>query len=156
MIGIYDQARTDLEIARKRIKDWADKRRKNPPAFAVGQLVMLNARNIKTKRPAKKLGKKMLGPFRISKVISPNAMRLTLPTKWRIYNSFHISLLELYYTSRSRTAPNLNQVLYKAQEIENDEYEVQDIMDAADFGDVVKYLVKWQGFPRKKDWTWEP
>ena len=81
MIGIYDQARKDLEVARKRIKDWADKKRKNPPAFAIGQLVMLNMRNIKTKRLAKKLDKKMLGPFWISKVISPNAMRLTLPTK---------------------------------------------------------------------------
>ena len=85
---------------------------------------MLNARNIKTKRPAKKLDKKMLGPFRISKVISPNAMRLTLPTKWRIYNSFYVSLLELYCTGRSRTAPDPDQVLYKAAEIENNEYEV--------------------------------
>ena len=35
IIGIYDQARKDLEVARKRIKDQADKRRKNPPAFVV-------------------------------------------------------------------------------------------------------------------------
>ena len=85
---------------------------------------MLNACNIKTKRLSKKLDKKMFGPFRISKVISLNAMRLTLPTKWRIYNSFYISLLEPYRTSRSRTTPNPNQVLYKAVEIENNEYEV--------------------------------
>ena len=85
---------------------------------------MLNMCNIKTKRPAKKLDKKMLGPFRISKVISLNAIRLTLPTKWRIYNSFYISLLELYRTSRSRITPDPNQVLYKAQEIENNEYKV--------------------------------
>ena len=85
---------------------------------------MFNTRNIKTKRPAKKLDKKMLGPFRISKVISPNAIRLTLPTKWRIYNSFYILLLELYRTSGSRTAPDPDQVLYKAQEIENNEYKV--------------------------------
>ena len=85
---------------------------------------MLNARNIKTKRLAKKLDKKMLGPFRISKVISLNAMRLTLPTKWRIYNSFYISLLELYRTGGSRTAPDPDQVLYDAAEIENNKYEV--------------------------------
>ncbi|KAI1475531.1 hypothetical protein F4774DRAFT_396846 [Daldinia eschscholtzii] len=30
---------------------------------------MLNARNIKTKRPAKKPDKKMLGPFKILKVL---------------------------------------------------------------------------------------
>ena len=74
---------------------------------------MLNARNIKTKRLAKKLDKKMLGPFRISKVIFPNAMRLTLPTKWRIYNSFYISLLELYRTGGSRIALDPDQVLRK-------------------------------------------
>ena len=103
---------------------------------------MLNARNIKTKRLAKKLDKKMFGPFRISKVISPNAMRLTLPTKWRIYNSFYISLLEPYRTSRSRTAPDPDQVLRNTDKIENNKYEVQDIIDTAHFGDTIKYLVK--------------
>jgi len=46
MIGIYNQVRKDLEVVRKQIKDWANKKRKNPPAFIVGQLVMLNACNI--------------------------------------------------------------------------------------------------------------
>ena len=33
---------------------------------------MLNGRNIKTKRPAKKLDAKMFGPFKIQKVIVTN------------------------------------------------------------------------------------
>ena len=40
----------------------------------------------------------MVGPFCVFSVISPMAVRLDLPKKWRIHNSFYISLLEPYYT----------------------------------------------------------
>ena len=40
----------------------------------------------------------MVSPFRVLNVISPTVIWLDLPKKWRIYNSFYISLLELYYT----------------------------------------------------------
>ncbi|KAI0546370.1 hypothetical protein F4679DRAFT_587551 [Xylaria curta] len=37
-----------------------------------------------------------------------------------------------------------------------DEYQVDVIKDSAETQGQVKYLVKWQGWPKKKDWTWEP
>ncbi|RAL58098.1 hypothetical protein DID88_006670 [Monilinia fructigena] len=96
----------------------------------------------------------MLGPFKIQKVISPTAVRLTLPKGWRIHNSFHISFIEPYRAG-NQVSPDPDQVLRKADPIKL-EYYVQEIMDSIDTEGDVKYLIKWQGWPAKKHWTWEP
>jgi len=59
-------------------------------------LVMLSGRNIKTRRPSKKLDHKNHGPFQIEKVVSPLTVHITLPRKWKIHNVFQVSLLEPY------------------------------------------------------------
>jgi len=45
-----------------RYQDW---KAKQQPEFKVGELVMLNAKNIHAKRPSKKLAPKLYGPFKI-------------------------------------------------------------------------------------------
>jgi len=42
-----------------------DRKAKQQPDFKVGDLVMLNAKNIRTKRPSKKLAPKLYRPFKI-------------------------------------------------------------------------------------------
>lgn len=155
MKNVHDEAKQNLEQARTRMKHWADKRRKEAPAFEKDQLVWLNAKHIRTKRPAKKLDKKMLGPFKIQKVISPTAVRLTLPSSWRIHNSFHVSLLEPYRAG-IQEQPDPDQVLRESGPVEAEDYEIEKIVDSALVGEGVKYLVKWEGWPKRKDWTWEP
>ena len=59
---------------------------------------MLNTCHFKTYYPTCKFDYKMVGPFCVLNIISPMAVRLNLPKKWRIYNSFYISLLEPYRT----------------------------------------------------------
>ena len=58
----------------------------------------LNAQNIKTARPQKKLDWKFLGPYRVTKVVSPYAYRLELPALMKIHPVFHVSLLCLAAT----------------------------------------------------------
>jgi len=47
--------------------------------YQIGDLVMLNWRKIKTRRPSRKLDHKNHGPFLVEKLVSPLAVRLTLP-----------------------------------------------------------------------------
>ncbi len=156
MTQVHDECRKQLERARSRAKQYADRRRIDAPAYSEGDLVMLNAKNIKTKRPAKKLDKRMLGPFKVIQVISPSAMRLELPSRWRIHNSFHVSLLEPYRSGIQGT-PDAAQILREAAPVEEEEFEVEKVKDSSTLENgTVMYLVKWEGWPAKKHWTWEP
>jgi len=81
MKAVHDKARKGLEEARERMQRYADPGRREPPVYQVGDLVMLSGRNIKTRRPTKRLDHKNHGPFQIEKIVSPLAVRLTLPRK---------------------------------------------------------------------------
>jgi len=122
---------------------------------------MLSGRNIKTRRPSKKLDHKNHGLFEIEEIISPLAVRLTLPRKWKIHNVFHMSLLEPYRTSEHRAPLDPSKVLREADDIEqSEEYDVDEVMTSVECGrgnnKRILYLVKWLDYPERKDWTEEP
>jgi len=157
---VHDESRKGLEAAQERIHRYTDPARKEPLAYQVGDLVMLNGRNIKTRRPSKKLDHKNHGPFQIEKIVSPLAVRLTLPRKWKIHNVFHVSLLEPYRTSEHRAPADPSKVLREADNIEqSEEYDVEEVMSSVERGrgnnKRILYLVKWLDYPEQKDWTEE-
>jgi hypothetical protein len=53
---------------------------------------MLNSKNFKMHRPAKKADYKIPCLFRIDEVISPMAVRLQLPDPWIVYRGLYIKL----------------------------------------------------------------
>ena len=71
MHAVHDESRKGLEDAQEQMRQYTDPARKEPPAYQVGDLVMLNGRNIKTRHPLKKLDHKNHGPFQIEKIVSP-------------------------------------------------------------------------------------
>jgi hypothetical protein len=122
----------------------------------VGDLVMLDGRNIQTRRPKDKLDQKKHGPFAIEKVVTPTAMRLSLPRKWKIHNTFHISLLELY-NNGTRPPPDLLRIINESNDIEgNQEWEIEEILSSRKVKGKVLYQVRWRGYPLKKDHMEEP
>jgi len=157
MSTVHEETRKALSIAQERMRKYADRKRQDAPPYKVGDLVMLSGRNIKTRRPSRKFDHKNHGPFQVEKVISPLAVRLTLPRKWKIHDVFHVSLLEPYRASDQREPPNPAKTLRDAEDVENsEEYEVDEVMAATKKGRRVLYLVKWLGYPDRKDWTNEP
>ena len=163
MTSVHAFCKKTLEHTRERMGRYYDKKSKEAPKLKVGDLVMLNSKNLRTRRPSKKLDHKMQGPFEIEKVISPTAMRLKLPPRWRIHNAFHVSLLEPYRTSSksSRAPPDPQRVLEEADEmdidVEEGQWEIEEIMGSSyDKDGNVKYLTKWVGFPEEENWTEEP
>jgi len=132
---VHKEAQSGLEVVQERIRRYTNPARKEPPAYQVGDLVMLNGRNIKTRRPTKKLDHKSHGPFQIEKIASLLAVRLTLPRKWKIHNVFHVSLLEPYRTSEHRVPPDPSKVPRKADDIEqSEEYDVEEVMSSVEHG----------------------
>ncbi|KAI0992102.1 hypothetical protein K3495_g16084, partial [Podosphaera aphanis] len=94
MKDLNDFLRENMKTSQAYYEDYANRHRAIPPSYQVGDKVFLNAKNIKTGRPSKKLDWKNLGPFRIAEVISSHSYRLHLPEDLRsVHPVFHTSLL---------------------------------------------------------------
>lgn len=149
MKKIYEQLRSNLLEAQNSMIKFHNIKRKLTPPFSVDDLVWLSSKHIKLKIPSRKLGPKKCGPFRISQVINNVAYRLDLPPEWRIYNVFHISLLEKYFPSRRKPED-----YPKAFPPADSEYEVSAIIDSRLRNGKVEYLLDWHNYgPEDRSWT---
>jgi hypothetical protein len=83
------------------MKDAYNRRAQKPVKWPVGQKVYLEATNIKTDCPSKKLDDKRYGPFEILGKVSESSFKLKLLETWKaIHPVFHSSLLTEYREPR--------------------------------------------------------
>ena len=75
---IREELRTTLLDAQECMRRQYDGKREPQPNFQVGDKVMLNAKNIQTLQPSKKLDHRMRGPWTIIKRVGPRAFQLDL------------------------------------------------------------------------------
>jgi len=74
MNAVHKASAERLVAAHERMHCYTDPQRTKPPKYQIGDLVMLNGRNIKTRRPSWKLDHKNHGPFQVEKIVSPLAV----------------------------------------------------------------------------------
>ena len=132
-----------------------------PRSYAPSDKVWLNSKYIKTKRN-RKLESKFFGPFQVLHLVGKQVYKLELPKKWRIYDIFHVSLLELDTTKKERVDENAaTQLEFEAGN--NKKYEVEGIRDSVVYAKELEaehlpelyYLVSWKGYPKEEN-IWEP
>ena len=82
-----------MKLAQNVIKKQFDKKRQNLQGLKKGENMWLEAKNIHSNKPSKKLDQKKYRPFRIAKNISQGAFQLELPEEWIIHNVFNKDLL---------------------------------------------------------------
>src|SRR6266403_142499 len=126
----------------------------SPLQYTSGQQVWLDMSHLKLLHQKAKLTPKRLGPFRITREVSPVAYQLALPINWRIHDVFHTSLLNPYHET---TAHGPNFTCPPPDLIEGEEeFEVERIVTHRTFGQskCLQYLIKWKGYP-ESDNSWE-
>jgi hypothetical protein len=91
---IHEACRNQIKNAQKKTAVYLQDKRKTAPQLKRGDKVYLLTKNLKTRRPTKKLDQVKVGPFLIEEQRGPQNYRLQLPKDARIHPMFHISLLE--------------------------------------------------------------
>lgn len=102
--------------------------RAEQPLLKVGDMVLLQTRNIRSKRPSEKLSTKKIGPFKVGELVGDRAVRLELPRDLKLHPVFNVELLEPY-VQRKWEVLKLGPV---EEEVEGEpEWEVERIVTSA-------------------------
>jgi hypothetical protein len=85
---IHSLIQAEMSFAQAKQQENTNQHCNPAPAYQVGDLVLLNVRNIVTCRPSVKLDHKQLSPFPILALIGKYAYHLQLPQTMLIHNVF--------------------------------------------------------------------
>jgi len=99
MKEIQEEAKAALGKAQEEMKKYADKRREEVNDYKVEDLVILSTKNLKYQmvgRRTEKLTERFVGPYRIKKIVSSNAVELELPSIVKIHLVVNISRIQRY------------------------------------------------------------
>ena len=141
MKEIQEEAKAALGKVQEEMKKYADRKRGEVDKYKVGDLVMLSTKDLKYQMVGRRTGKlteRFIGPYRIKKIISSNAVELELPSTIRIHSVVNVSRIQKYVgqvegQEKERPAP----VIIKGEE----EWEVERILNKQQIRGKDKYLV---------------
>ncbi|KAL0154021.1 hypothetical protein M9458_050680 [Cirrhinus mrigala] len=152
----WNLAHVHLQRAIRRTKTQADRRRQAGPPYEPGQWVWLSTRDLRLRLPCKKLSPRYVGPFKISRQITPVSFRLELPPEYRISPTFHVSLLKP--AGRPGGVEDLEGTVPQGPTpliIDGEEvYRVNMILDSRRRRGRLQYLVDWEDYgPEERSWV---
>jgi len=136
------------------MKRYYDRRRTPAPVLAPGDRVFLDASDITTSRPSKKLSHRRLGPFQVERRVGSSAYKLRLPRSMsRLHPVFNVVKLlpapEDPIIGRKVTPPP-DPIIEEGHE----EWEVEQVLNSRTHRNRLQYLIKWKGFGLEHN-SWE-
>jgi hypothetical protein len=149
-----EEAKAALNKAKDDMARYYNQRRLPAPVYKPDDLVYLDASDIKTTRPSRKLSHRRLGPFPVERQVSRHAYRLCLPFPMRrLHPVFNVVKLTSApadpIAGRRTTLPPPPEVVEGEEE-----YLVAEILDSKMFRGRLKFKIKWEGYGPEHD-SWE-
>jgi len=99
MKEIQEEAKAALGKAQEDMRRYADRKRSDVDEYKVGNLVMLSTKDLKyqiVRRRTEKLTERFVGPYKIKKIVSLNAVELELPSTVKIHPVVNVSRIHRY------------------------------------------------------------
>jgi len=99
MKKIQEEAKAVLKKAQEDMRKYTDRKRSDIDEYKVEDLVMLSTKDLKyqiVKRKTEKLTERFVGPYKVKKVVSSNAVELELPSTVKIHPVVNISRIQRY------------------------------------------------------------
>jgi len=96
---IQKEARAVLGKVQEEMKKYINRKREEVDDYKVGDLVMLSTKDLKYQmvgRRIEKLTKRFVGPYKVKKIISSNAVELELPNTIKIHPVVNVSRIQRY------------------------------------------------------------
>ena len=147
-------AKETAEIIRQGdwVKRTADRKRRPAPDYQPGQRVWLSAKDLNLRVPSKRLAPWFVGPFPISQIINPAAVRLRLPRSLRAHPTFHVSQIKPVKDSPlvpAVTPPPPPEIVDGGPV-----YRVKKLLAVRNRGRGKQFLVDWEGYgPEERLWV---
>jgi len=168
--GTWQEIRETILQAPERERKWHDQKRQQASEYVTlediikgrankADRVMLNRKNLRTKRPKEKLDHKMFGPFVVKSKVGSRAYEVEVPERWDIHPVFHVSLLEHYREDPVGRPPK---VIPTPDIVDNEpSYVVAEVVDSRWDGNpkskfphyFVQYMIAGEGYgPEENSW----
>ena len=149
-----EEAKLALNKAKDNMARYYNQRRLPTPMYQPGDKVYLDASDISTTRPSRKLSHRQLGPYVIDKQVSRNAYRLKLPHPMQrlhpVFNVVKLTPAPHDPIEGCHPIPPPPPELIEGEE----EYLVEEILDSKMFHGRLRFLIKWEGYSMEHN-TWE-
>jgi hypothetical protein len=155
MEAALDEAKAALVKSKDDMAKYYDRRRTPSPDYKPGDKVYLDASDIQTNRPSRKLSHRRLGPFPIVKKVGHGAYKLRLPPSMSrlhpVFNVVKLTPAPVDPIEGRRLQPPPTPEIIDGEE----EWVVEEILDSKMMNRKLRYLVKWEGFGVEHN-SWEP
>jgi hypothetical protein len=96
LVKVRADAKAALRLSKEKMKEQYERDKKTAHSFNVGDLVWLQAKDIKIHQKSSKLGPCQLGPFKVIERIGNLDFKLDLPHYLKLHPIFHINHLASY------------------------------------------------------------
>ena len=99
MKKVYEEAEATLRKSQKEIRKYANRKRSKLEEYRVDNWVLLSTKDLKFQmqgRYSEKLIEQFVGPYKVKRIISTNAIELELPSTMKIHPVVNVSRVCMY------------------------------------------------------------
>jgi hypothetical protein len=144
-------AKATFQLSKEKMKELYECDKKTAHPFNIGDLIWLQAKDIKIYQKSPKLGPCQLDPFKVIERIGDLNFKLDLSHYLKLYPVFYVNCLALYWDNSLDKLLPPDPVIVEGEK----EYEVDKITDSHIFCRQLQYRVKWKSYEEGSNF-WEP